>query len=460
MLTRFGFLSVLVPLCFLSAVEAPRAAPPNIIFLLTDDQRWDTLGINGNPIIATPHLDGLGRRGVVLDNMFVTTSICAPNRASILTGQYVSRHGIWDFRSELSPEQLEQSYLGLLKRAGYRLGFIGKWGVGQPPEELFDYVRAFAGQGRYFVEVGGQTRHLTSVMGDQALEFLESSSSQTPFCLSVSFKAPHVQDSYDLGENPFPFDPDLESLYADVEIPPPRTAAWEYYERLPRFLKDSENRMRWAVRFWGPSRYQESVKGYYRLITGVDRVVGQILEKLQEKGWQENTILVFTSDNGFFLGEYGFAGKWYPHEASIRVPLLIYDPRLPESRRGRRLGQMALSIDLAPTLLELAGLPVPAAMQGQSLLPLLRGEEVPWRKEFFYEHRFEHPRIPPTEGIRTEEWKYILYVNSQPLYEELYHLRRDPLKEHNLASSPAHGKVLERMRALWKQWRQRVRGAP
>jgi len=429
-----------------------KTSQPNIIFLLTDDQRWDTLGVYGNNFVQTPYLDGLAKAGVVFDNMFVTTSICAPSRASILTGQYVRRHGVLDFQTELTAEQLSQSYLGVLKNAGYKVAFIGKWGVGNPPEAFFDFDRSFPGQGQYKVIRDGEERHLTSVMGDQAIEFLETVNSDIPFCLSVSFKAPHVQDSYDLGEEPFPFDPHLNDLYAGINIPPPAAAECSLFQRLPLFLQNSENRMRWAVRFWGPDRFQESIKGYYRLISGVDIVVGRILDTLSRTQLAENTILVFTGDNGFFLGEYGLAGKWLPHEVSIRVPLVIFDPRLSPVSRNVHRSEMVLNIDLAPTILELANLSPPEVMQGRSLVPLLRGDSVAWRKEFFYEHLFKHPRIPPTEAVRTEEWKYIRYLESDPLYEELYNLREDPEETRNLATfSDLQGQLIQ-MRRHWEMW--------
>lgn len=436
---------------------AEATARPNLILFLADDQRWDALGAYGNSLIQTPHIDRLAEMGVLFENAFVTTSICAPSRASIFTGQYVSRNGVWDFRTELTNEQLASSYLGVLKKAGYRLGFIGKWGVGQPPQRFFDYNKGFPGQGKYWVEVEGQKRHLTSLMGDQAIEFLEGSSSEAPFCLSISFKAPHVQDSYDLSQNPFPFDSELAELYSGDSIPPPKTAASEYFDRLPLFLKNSENRKRWAIRFWGPDRYQESVKGYYRLISGIDRVVGRIMRKLAEKQLADNTILLYTADNGFYLGEYGLAGKWLPHEVSLRVPLIVYDPRARASLQGNRRTELVLNIDVAPTLLDLAGIEVPPIMQGRSLLPLLQAEHLAWRQEFFYEHLFRHPLIPPTEAVRTERWKYIRYVESDPLYEELYDLRTDALEEHNLASNPSHADTLNEMRGKWRRLREQAR---
>jgi arylsulfatase A-like enzyme len=294
-------------------------------------------------------------------------------------------------------------------------------------------------------------------MGDQAVEFVRTAPEDRPFCLSVSFKAAHVQDSYDITDEPFPYDPALEGLYADVEVEPPISALPRFFERLPRSLQDSEARLRWAIRFWGPDRYQQSVKGYYRLVTGIDRVVGRIRQALEERGLSASTAIAYAGDNGFFLGEHGLAGKWTPHEPSIRVPLLVYDPRLPSASRGAVRTEMALNIDLAPTLLELAGLEPSASMQGQSLAPLVHGDSRPWRTDFFYEHLFEHPRIPRTEGVRTEDWKYIRYVDAEPAIEELYDLRRDPQELDNLAGRSEWEPVLERLRRSWEEWRERAR---
>jgi len=454
--------------------EIPRATPgdrpPNIVVLVTDDQRWDTLGIMGNPIIHTPNLDSLGRRGVVFENCFVVTSICAPNRASIFLGQYGSRHGIWDFQTPLSPEQLAASYVGRLKAAGYWMGFIGKWGVGNPPKDYFDYDRAWPGQNNYLHWREGKFVHLEDMMAEQAEECLELAPSDRPFCLSYSFKAPHCQDGdpnrwlndprfaglYERHPSQFFYQPRFASLYRDVTIPPAPLSEPEFFASLPEFLRTSEARVRWQIRFATPEMYQETVKAYYRLITGVDEAVGRILAKLEKRGFADRTVIVFTSDNGFYLGERGLAGKWFPHEVSIRVPLVIYDPRLPAELRGQRRQEMVLSIDIAPTILELAGLPISPQMQGRSLVPLLRGEKPPWRTEFYYEHLFQHPRIPKTQGVRTVRYKYFRYLVDPP-YEELYDLEKDPHEAHNLAQDPAYQQLLVEMREKTNRWQEEVK---
>jgi arylsulfatase A-like enzyme len=358
-------------------------------------------------------------------------------------------HGINSFADPLKPADFDRSYPALLRAAGYRTGFIGKWGVGNAmPKDRFDYYQGFPGQGSYFPKGGGE--HLTNTMGGQAEEFLDGCRAGQPWCLSISFKALHAQD-----EDPrqFLYDPALESLYRDVQIPVPRTAAPEYFGRMPDFVRDSEGRNRWKWRFDTPEHYQQMVKAYYRLITGVDIVVGRIRQALADRDFARNTVIVFTSDNGDFLAEHGMADKWLMYEESIRTPLVVYDPRQPA--RGRTRTEMSLNIDLAPTLLDFAGIPAPACMQGRSLRPLTGAVAPPWRREWFYEHHFETPpkvRIPRSEGIRTADWKYIRYIDSKPVREELYDLRRDPLEEKDLAPDTRHKERLDQLRARWQAW--------
>ena len=427
---------------------AGRAEPKrksNIIFLLTDDQRWDTMGCAGNPIIQTPNMDAMANDGVRFTNAFVTTSICACSRASIFSGQWVSRHGIKDFNTHFSPEALEQTYPMLLRRASYRIGFIGKYGVG-PKKDLpinkYDYWRGFPGQGTYeHKDENGNYKHLTQIMGEQAMEFLQGCSKDQPFCLSVSFKAPHVQDN---DPRQFIYDRAYADLYKDVTIPTPETADPCYFEALPKFLRTSEARRRWEIRFSTPEKFQESVKSYYRLIYGVDVVIGWIRDQLEQLGLADNTVLILNGDNGFYLGEYGLAGKWFPHEKSIRVPLVVFDPRASRKRRGRVLNQMALNVDIAPTILELAGVSVPEQMQGRSLVPLLKGKKPRWRTEFFYEHPFEHKTIARTVGLRTQRYKYARYIDYD--YEELYDLKLNPEETINLAKDEKYQSTLTALR--------------
>jgi arylsulfatase A-like enzyme len=424
---------------------------PNIVFLLGDDHRWDALGCMGNRIIQTPHLDGLAAQGSRFNNMFVTTAICVISRASMFTGLYARSHGILRFQDSFADELFSRSYPALLKQAGYRSGFVGKWGIdgGKMPTQAFDYFRGFQGQGQYFPQPGRKGKHLTEQMGDQMMEFIDGCAPGQPFHLSVSFKAPHVQD-----QDPLQFlaDPRHAHLYADAEIPMPETAAPRYISQLPPSVQGSEARRRWAVRFSTPELYQRSVKNYYRLITGIDDQVGRLREALARRGLAENTVIVYAGDNGFYLAEHGLAGKWFMHEESIRVPLLVYDPRAPQRQRGLALEPMALNIDIAPTLLEFAGVKPPHSMQGRALQPMLRGMRIAWRTDFLYEHRFEHEWIPQTEGVRTSEWKYTEYLGESPAFEELFDLRNDRDETRNLARDAAHAARLQALRKRRQDW--------
>jgi len=431
--------------------------PPNIIFLLTDDHRWDALGANGDTIIQTPSLDKLANEGLNFKNAYVTTSICMVSRASILTGQYMSRHGINDFHQSISENALEKTYPALLKKEGYRIGFVGKYGVGDPkdqPTELFDF---WAGtpmhQPNYeTVDKKGDSIHYTDLLSNGISEFLKTSSSNKPFCLSVSFKSPHSQDG-DVRQ--FIPKKKYRDLYSDIVIPEPYSAKPQYWDSLPNFFRTEENiaRNRWKLRFETPEKYQESVKNYYRLITGVDDAVGKMIELLKNQGLEKNTIIIFLGDNGFYLGEHGLAGKWFGHEESIRVPLFIYDPRN-EALSGE-VKKIALNIDIAPTILGYAGIEIPVEMQGVDLVKLVKAE-IEGRKEFFYEHTFDgSPKLPKVEGVVSPTLKYMYYPEHD--YEELFDLKIDPYEINNLVNDPAYSELLKKQRILYNEIKQKVK---
>jgi len=436
----------------------PSASPagrPNIIFLLTDDQRWNSLGCMGDPVLKTPHIDTLAREGTLFTHACVTTSICCCSRASIFTGQYTSRHGIRDFVTTFTPEALARTYPALLRQRGYHTGFIGKYGVGgKLPPDAFDYCKATPQLTSPFVkDERGERVHNIELSARHALEFLKSCPKDKPFCLSLSFNAPHAEDG-----NPKQYicQPGDEALYENDTIPVPKTATQQHFEALPPFFRrGNEGRNRWTWRFDTPARYQEYVKAYYRLLTEIDRVVGQIREGLKAQGQDRNTVIMFMGDNGYFLGEHGLADKWFPYEESIRVPLVVYDPRLGRERRGRRVDEFVLNVDIAPTILALAGCPAPSVMQGADFSPLLRGERpAAWRTDFFYEHPQggDADFIPASEALVTQDLKYILWPGRQ--YEELFDLRKDPLEEHNVVKEPAYLADLERLRMRFARLKQ------
>ncbi|MCA8978334.1 MAG: sulfatase [Planctomycetes bacterium] len=440
-------------LAIASIVAAQRA--PNLVLLLTDDQRHDAMACAGHPFLQTPHIDSLAHRGVRFVDCFVTTPICAASRASILTGTWERTHGYTFGKPPLSAATARDAWPMLLRAAGYRTGFVGKWGVRNEAavtDAMWDSFHSMAPP--YLkAEKGGGTRHLTDLAAERAIEFLREGDRAQPFCLMVSFNAPHAEDS-----NPAQYipPPSLRGLYDEVEIPVPALADAEFFAALPEFQRRSLNRVRWGWRFDTEAKRVRMVRDYCAMITGVDRAVGRILDELHAISAADETIVVFTSDNGCFLGERGFAGKWTIHEESIRVPLIVHDPR-PTARPAATLGQMVLNVDLAPTLLAFAGIEIPASYQGSSLVPLLRGETPKWREDFFCEHLFDHPQIPKHEGVRGRRWVYTRYFEQDPVYEELYDLGADPQQRNNLAKEPAHAGELTRMRDRCDELRDRYR---
>lgn len=409
--------------------DVPRCERPNIIFIVTDDQRWDALGCVGNPVIHTPNMDRLADQGVRFANAFATTPICAASRASLLTGLWERAHGYTFGQPPLASELVAMSYPRLLRAAGYRTGFVGKLGVrlnGGDAAAMFDSFEPSSLP--YVKETLGGRRHLTEINTDRAVAFLRECGPEQPFCLSVSFWAPHAEDS---APEQYFWPESCDALYRDITIEPPGPAAQKLFESQPPFLRECLNRVRWHWRFDTPEKHDRMVKGYYRMISGVDAGVGRLMDELQALGRDRDTVVIVTSDNGYFLGERGWAGKWTMHEPSIRVPLIVHDPRTHDGN-GRVIDEMALNVDLAPFILDLAGLEPTSTMQGRSLLPLLENRSADWRKEIFTEHLWDDPRIPQTEAVRTGRWKYIRYPR-HPEFEELYDVVGDPGEERNLA---------------------------
>jgi arylsulfatase A-like enzyme len=402
----------------------------------------------GNPVIRTPAIDALAADGVIFDRTFVTTSACPSSRASIFTGQYMRRHGITDFETPLSVAALDQTYPLRLRAHGYRTGFVGKWGLGGPlPWSAFDEFGGFPGQGRFFENDDPESPHLTSVLASQAIEFLEANDDR-PFCLSLSFKAPH---------GPWFFDPRLKDLYRDTQIPTVPTARLEAAKNLDPFMSGSMVGNRGERWLGDPEKLQDLLRSYYRMVSGVDLAVGRLTEALERLGLSDEVIVIYSSDNGLMVGEHGFVGKTLMNEESIRVPLIVRDPRLPEAARGRRVQEMALNIDLAPTILDLAGIAAPARMQGRSLAPLLRGDPVVWRDDWFYEFQLrvgQGQYFPTLEGVRTDRWKYVRFLDPEIEGEALYDLDSDPLETENLAERPEHREQLETLRRRWQQYRE------
>jgi arylsulfatase A-like enzyme len=297
--------------------------------------------------------------------------------------------------------------------------------------------------------------------------FLSKRDRTKPFCLSISFKAPHSEDGV-ADNNGFRPDPFFNGWYNNVQFPYPETANDSFYYRFPAawrksaFNKENEGRVRWEGRF-SPDRFQTTYRAIYRLVSGVDKVVGELRDYLKAAGLDRNTILVFTSDNGYYMGEHGLEGKWYGHEESIRTPLIIYDPRMPQQRKV--VEEMVLNIDLAPTILSWAQIDVPAQMQGKPLQPLLAGSVSGWREDFFYEHPYDagtEAYIPKTVGLVTSNWKYMRYYNGKfsnkgVVYEELFDVSSDPYEKKNRINDPAQKSRVWSMKNKVAQYERQLR---
>lgn len=443
----------------LLALAAGRADPaepvarPNIVLLLTDDQRADCLGCAGHPLLKTPNLDRLAAEGTRFRNAFVTTSICCVSRASCFTGRLSRHHKVGDFSTPLPANVLATSFPALLKKAGYRTACFGKWGIGgKEPRELFDVWDAWGGQGEYFLKLDGEKLHNSEYLARRAIDFIKSTNPNESFCLIVLFKAPH---------DPLQPDPRDAQLFNDVAVPLPKTATKEHFERMPEFLRTSLGRQRALPEIGTPAKHQEYIKNYLRLIAGVDRSVGRIVQTLRDEQRDASTLIVYASDNGYFLGERGLVHKWLMYEESIRVPLIIRYPTLGAKGAGKTNDELALNIDVAPTILDLAGADIPKDLDGRSLRPLLEGKKTNWRDDFFCEHHFHNRNskegaIPRTEGVRTKNWKYTTYIDEKEPYEELYDLVNDPFEEKNLAGDPAYARRLAELKRRYRDYVEKL----
>lgn len=432
------------------------ANPPNVILFIIDDARWDALGAAGNRVVKTPRLDALAEDGVRFAQARVTSSICMVSRASLLTGQYMSRHGITTFGRPIAPEDWRRTFPGLLRAAGYWTGYVGKYGVGRPRQEDFDFLRDYEGV-HWMPGPAGERVHVTEKNARDSLDFLAARPKNRPFLLTVGFFASHAEDKHP--EQYLPQDWSAKH-YEGATIPPPLRGDPKYMAALPPFLSSetNEGRVRYHWRFDTAESYQAYMTRYYRLITEVDEAVGRVANELRAQGVYDDTLIIFIGDNGYFQADRGLADKWYPYEESIRVPLVVRDPRLPRERRGLAPDHLALNIDVAPTIVAAAGLHVPEAMQGQDLSPLYLQEPAPaWRDEFFYEHPtvLGRDRIPASQAIVRRDWKYVEWPEFE--YAQLFDLTADEGELNNLAAQPRYRRQRETLRQRLEAWRARVR---
>jgi len=427
------------------------ASRPNIIFILTDDQRRDTLGVYGNVIVQTPHLDQLAADGVVFDQATINSAICTPSRVTMFLGQYERRHGVnFNSGTAVAPSAWEKSYPVLLRAAGYFTGYIGKnhTPVGERGyesgiiERSFDFWYAahrhltfypkdrhpIFGRAKADTQVEILAEGVTSFLSPRtdfiagASSFLGQRPSDKPFALTIAFNVPHGQGTGTMALRPS--DPELyRETYRErlAEFPLPLrflARAERTTPRLPADVLRDEYRQTEYDYVNRPDTLRERMVRQYQTVTGVDRFVGQLRRQLAEAGLAENTVIIYTSDHGLLLGEFSLGGKALNYDVCLRVPLIVMDPRQPASGRGRRSDALAEAVDLAPTLLDLGGAAVPASMQGRSLLPIIAGRNDALRPYAFSENLwsnyFGNPRC---ESVRSAEWKYIRYfVNDHALF--------------------------------------------
>lgn len=433
-----------------SPESIPGARPRNVVFILSDDHRYDAMGFLNHQFAKTPVMDSLAANGAYLKNALVTTSLCSPSRASILTGLYTFRHRVIDNNRPIPPGTIY--FPQYLQKAGYATCFIGKWHMGgesDKPQPGWDHWVSFAGQGHYLppspdytLNVDGrrvkQKGYITNELTDYAIEWLKRQKpSDKPFFLYLSHKAVHAN---------FTPEDKYEDSFKDLPFERPATEKTTKDDRLaPRWLRDQRNSWH-GVDF--PYHSELDIERYYKryceTLRSVDDSIGRVLQQLKEMGIHDDTLVIYMGDNGFMFGEHGLIDKRVAYETSMRVPMLMQCPAL--IKGGTVLEQMIANIDVGPTVMEAMGLKTPSHMDGASFLPLARGESVPWREKFLYVYYWEKnfPQTPTTFALRTPKAKYITYYGLWDS-DEFYDLEVDPDEARNLINDPAGAREAKRM---------------
>ena len=428
---------ILLCFAFVFTLQIHGQDRPNIIFILIDDQRYDFLSFLDHPWIETPHIDKLAKNSVYFDQAFVTTSLCSPSRASILTGLYAHSHQVIDNDTPL-PSELP-TFATQLQSGGYHTAFVGKWHMGgdnDMPRPGFDHWVSFKGQGQYFdpqLNVDGnqvsRQGYTPDILTEFAIEYLKArEGNEQPYCLFLSHKSIH--------ENFAPA-PRHQGRYAGQEIP---LEAVELSQGLPQWAINQ-------VQSWHGSRrefpnsgyrdYQQFFQLYSECMLGVDESVGKVTSYLEQIGELDNTVILYFSDNGYMMGEKALIDKRVMYEESIRVPAFIH---WPEKVSVARSDAFFLNIDIAPTILDIAGIPKPPGMHGQSILPLVLGNSKQWRDDFIYQYFIDPNAVqtPTIFGLRTKAYSYMTYHGVWDVYE-LYDMQADPRQHHNLVGAVSYG---------------------
>jgi arylsulfatase A-like enzyme len=441
------------------------AKPRNVIFILTDDHRYDFMGFTGKlPWLKTPNLDMLAHEGAYMKNAFVTTSLCSPSRASILTGQYSHVHTIVD---NVAPEPANLIFFPeYLQKAGYQTSFFGKWHMGYDddhPRPGFDHWESFLGQGVYWnpqLNINGKrvqykdSTYITDLLTDHAITWLKNRDKKKPFFLYLSHKAVHA-----------PVEPAKRYLgmYKNMPYVYPPT----YYQTLnddykllgwPEWVK--QQRYSWHgvdFPYHTHNNIENYVQSYCETLMAVDESVGKVMDYLKANGLDKNTLVIYMGDNGFSWGEHGLIDKRQFYEESVKVPFLVRCPEL--FAGGKTITKMVQNIDIAPTILECAGLEKPDYMPGKSFVQLLKGDETHWRDKIFYEYywEYDYPMTPTIFGVRTDKYKYIRSWGVWDTHE-LYDIENDPNEIHNLAQNPKYGQIEKQMATDLFDWLEHTGG--
>ncbi|HDR88905.1 MAG TPA: DUF4976 domain-containing protein [Bacteroidetes bacterium] len=460
------------------------AQPRNIIFILSDDHRYDFMGFTGKvPWLETPNMDRLALNGAHLRNAFVTTSLSSPSRASILTGLYSHTHKVVDNQAPLPGNLI--FFPQYLQQAGYETAFFGKWHMGNTddrPQPGFDHWESFRGQGVYYnptLNINGKrtqysdSTYITDLLTDHAIQWLEGRKGNQPFFLYLSHKAVHSEfiparrhrGMYAGKEIIYP--PSYHIPEYEITTPPtldPETGkaaeGKDFYgeRRLPDWLK--HQRESWHgvdYMYHGATGFEKFFVDYCETLMAVDESIGRVMEYLKENDLLNSTLIVYMGDNGFSFGEHGLIDKRQFYEESARVPLLAHCPDL--IKKNTEVNQLVQNTDIAPTLLEAAGLNPPEYMQGASFLPLLEGKETAWRDKIFYEYywEFHFPQTPTMHGVRSERYKYIRYHGIWDT-NEFYDLAEDPFETNNLIDSPEHQNIIQEFLDDLYTWLEETNG--
>jgi len=425
--------------------------PQNVVLILSDDHRYDFMSFmdQAPDFLETPGMDRMAREGAHLRNAFVTTSLCSPSRASILTGQYAHRHGVVDNTTPVPPDV--RFFPQDLQAAGYRTAFIGKWHMGEAddhPRPGFDYWVSFRGQGVYYnptLNVNGlrvrREGYITDLLTDYAIEWLrERAADGAPFFLYLSHKAVHAE--FEPAER-------YAGRYAGVAIPYPPTMAntESNYRNKPHWVQ--AQRKSWHgvdYAYHGQFDFDTFYRRYAETLLALDESISRVLDFLEQSGLAENTLVIYMSDNGFLLGEHGLIDKRNAYEESIRIPMLAWAPGY--IAPGAKIDALVRNIDIAPTILELTGVSTAIPMDGRSFLGLLTDPQANEEdREFLYEYYWEYafPHTPTTFALRGDRFKYIFYHGIWDI-QELYDLELDPLEQHNLIFVPAYQSLVQQMR--------------